>query len=396
MRILFLAHRLPYPPNKGDKIRSYHFVRHLARTHEVHIACPIDDPRDLEHVATLRGMVASVTHAPNHGLGTQLRRFLSIPRGLPVSVGNFHCSDLQRRIDALLAERQFDCVFAYSSPMAEYLFRSTQREAGGRIRRVIDFIDVDSAKWADYAARSGGWRSWLYRREALLLAEYESRISREFDAVLLVSALERRVLPTEVARDVVHVVPNGVDLDYFSASAPSGAVPPRIVFTGVMDYLPNVEGVIWFVREIWPLIRARHPTAQFDIVGSRPTPAVRLLASHDGVHVAGFVPDVRSYLSEARVCVAPLLIARGIQNKVLEAMATARPVVCTPQAAEGLDAVRGEHLLVAEDARTFAHNVATLLQSPAEADRVGAAARAWVEEHHPWSRALATLEGILQ
>lgn len=396
MRILFLSHRLPYPPNKGDKIRSFHLLSHLATRHEVHVACPIGDATDLDHVASLRSRVAGVSYERIDGLATMLQRPLAIATGESVSIRAFHSRKLQSQVDDLLDRLPFDCVFAFSSSMAEYCFRS--RHWQGRMRRMrklMDLIDVDSAKWADYAARSRGWRRWIYRREARLLAAYETHIATEFDTLFLVSEAERCVLPPGLPAQKVLALPNGVDLDYFTpAPAPvSGA--PRVVFTGVMDYWPNVEGVSWFVRDVWPAVRAMHPDARFDIVGSKPDSRVLALAEQPGVQVTGFVPDVRSYIAAAQVCVAPLRIARGVQNKVLEAMAMARAVVCTPQALEGIPAMPGSQVLVAAEASGFAVEVSRLLGAPVEAGRIGAAGRTCVEHHHRWERALAPLDTLL-
>lgn len=394
MRILFLSHRLPYPPNKGDKIRSYHLLAHLAARHEVHLACPIDDATDLDHVASLRSRVASVGHARIDGLLARLQRPLALATNEPVSVRAFYSRALQQHVDDLLERLPFDCVFAFSGPMAEYCFRSRHWQGRMRsIRKLMDLIDVDSAKWSDYAARSAGWRRWVYRREARLLAAYETRIAAEFDTLFLVTEAEKNALPPGLPAHKVLALLNGVDLDFFTPAPISPA--PCVVFTGVMDYWPNVEGVSWFVQEVWPLVRARHPDARLDIVGSKPDSRVQALAQASGVRVTGFVPDVREYIAAGRVCIAPLRIARGVQNKVLEAMAMARPVVCTSQALEGIPAVPGRHVLVADNAAAYADAVSRLLEPTDEARQIGAAARACVETHHRWDATLAPLDRLL-
>lgn len=396
MRILFLAHRLPYPPNKGDKIRSFHILSHLAVRHEVHVACNIDDAADLAHVATLRGRVSSLVYSRIDGLLHRLQRPMALLTGQPVSVRSFYSGALQHEIDRLLETLGFDCVFAFSSPMAEYVFRSRHRDRVlGKCRTLMDLIDVDSAKWSDYAARSRGIARWIYSREARLLAAYEARIAGQFDRLFLVSQAESRALPPSIPAGKVSTLPNGVDLEYFRAAPLPEAGPPRVAFTGVMDYRPNVEGVEWFAREVWPAVRERHPDACFDIVGSRPEARVVALAQLPGIRVTGFVPDVREYVAAARVCVAPLFIARGVQNKVLEAMAMARPVVCTPQALEGIPARAEEQVLVASTPQDFAAAVVRLLGSTGDAARMGAAARACVERHHRWDATLAPLDALL-
>ncbi len=395
MRLLFLTHRLPYPPDKGDKIRSFHLLGHLARRHEVHLATLVDDAADLRHLELLRGRVSSLAMARIDGPLRRPLASLALLRGASASVAYFHSASLQRQIDALVDVHDFDAVFCYSSPMAEYVFRS--RHAAGRlarVRKIMDFIDVDSAKWLDYAAHAPAWKAALYRREARGLAALETRIAGEFDHLFLVSTPEIALFPDAAARTRLQALPNGVDLEFFSP-APEAGDPVRLVFTGVMDYWPNVEGVSWFVAEVWPRIRAAFPEAQFDIVGSRPDAAVQALARTPGVNVTGRVEDVRGFIARARVSVAPLRIARGVQNKVLEAMAMGRPVVTTPQAHAGLDAEDGHELLVGADAPSFAAAVLRLLQDRGYANAVGQAARACVARAYRWDLNLAMLDRVL-
>jgi sugar transferase (PEP-CTERM/EpsH1 system associated) len=400
MRILFLAHRLPFPPDKGDKIRSFHLLAYLAARHEVHVACPIDNAADLEHVESLRCQVHGLEFVRMDGLFSKLQRGLALLTGQPVSLRAFYSRRLQSQVDSLLSRLRFDCVFVYSSPMAQYVFRSRHwPDARRGMRMLADFIDVDSAKWSNYAASCPGvlqWpRRWLFRREARLLAAHECRVGREFDKVFLVTDAERNELPAGVQQEKVLALANGVDLEYFSHVPAPPARPARVAFTGVMDYWPNVEGVLWFVNEVWPMVRAANPDAHFDIVGRNPSPAVRKLEANPGVCVTGFVPDVREHVSAAQVCVAPLRIARGVQNKVLEAMAMGRPVVCTPQALEGISADVGKEALVADDPLSFSRAINQLLSDPGKAAEIGTAGLAYVTRNHRWSDTLAALDELL-
>jgi sugar transferase (PEP-CTERM/EpsH1 system associated) len=404
MRILLLTHRPPFPPDKGDKIRSFHLLEHLSRRHELHLATLVDDPADLAQLPQLATRVRSLAHARIDGPLRRPLASLALLAGRSASVEYFHSGDLQRQVDALLGAVEVDCVFAYSSPMAEYVLRS--RHASGRLARalkVIDYVDVDSAKWADYARRDGGWRALAWRAESRALAAHERRVAAGFDRLLLVSAREAEVFPDAAARSRIVALQNGVDLAYFApGAAPQAGTAhgdagdaPRVVFTGVMDYRPNVEGVAWFASEVWPLVRAGLPDAQFDVVGSRPARRITELAREPGINVTGRVDDVRGYLARARVSVAPLRIARGVQNKVLEAMAMAKPVVATPEAADGIEAEPGRDLVVAGDAQAFAASVLALLRDGSRAESIGRAARACVERHYRWDRNLAILDGVL-
>jgi sugar transferase (PEP-CTERM/EpsH1 system associated) len=391
-RVLMLAHRLPYPPNKGDKIRAYHVLRHLAQRHEVALACLVDDPADCGHVEALRAQVAEVATARIDGPLRKAGSLRAVLSSRSITVTHFHATSLQQQVDAWIDAAPFDAVYCSSAATAEYLFRS--RHAGAALRgarTVMDLIDVDSVKWAQYAERAGPAMGWLYRYEARALAAYERRIVEAFDRVFLVSPAEAALLDAGEARGKVGAFANGVDLEYFAPRA-SGADGPLLVFTGVMDYPPNVEAVRWFANEVFPAIRAEMPEARFAIVGSRPDAAVRRLDSQAGITVTGFVDDVRDWLARAAVCVAPLRIARGVQNKVLEAMAMARPVVASPQAFEGIEARAGEELLVAEDATAFSRQVLGLLRDPSRATGIGRAARACVERHYRWDANLSVLD----
>jgi sugar transferase (PEP-CTERM/EpsH1 system associated) len=395
MRILLLTHRLPYPPNRGDKIRTFNVLAHLARHHEVRLACPVDDPADLAHVPALEKLCAEVVAEPNTG-GRAAAGLLALATASSITVRHFHFGKLQDRIDALIDAGEVDAVFCFSSPMAEYVFRS--RHAHGKLRsdaRLMDLIDVDSYKWRQYAQRSRGPLSWVYAYEAARLGNYERRISREFDELFLVSAQERDYMPAGANTDHLHALGNGVDLEYFSPRTDGRVAPPTIVFTGVMDYPPNVQGAQWFADEVLPLILAQRSDARFVIVGSKPTEAVRRLGQRPNIEVTGFVDDVRVFVAGASVCIAPLKIARGVQNKVLEAMAMGKAVVCTPQALEGIRVPPGDAVVVASDASGYAAQVLELIGAPERAAQLGAAARRCMEQHYSWSANLQPLDALL-
>lgn len=398
MKVLFLAHRIPFPPNKGDKIRSFNVLRYLAARHEVHVGCLVDDESDLRYVPKLRELARSVSFERIH---PRLGRIAALPgmlRSRALSVTYFHSGKLQKAIDEVLASQGIDAIFCSCSPMAEYLFRSRYAQRIAASVRVMDLIDVDSQKWRQYAASRPAWTAWIYRYEAQCLARYEARIVRTFDRVLLVSEAEKAQLPGELQLSSVRSIPNGVDLEYFSP-AHTGVFPasgPLLVFTGVMDYWPNVDGVQWFVEKIFPRIRASVPDVRFLIVGNRPTAQVRKLAATPGVTVTGFVEDIRDYVGAAGVCIVPLRIARGIQNKLLEAMAMGKAVVSTPQAYEGLRAQSGRDLLVAADEAAFAEATIQLLGDPQRAAVMGRKARLCVERNYAWEGNLSELDDLIR
>jgi len=395
--LLFLAHRIPYPPNKGDKIRSWNMLRHLARDYRIHLGCFIDDPADEAHRAVLEDICASCRFVRLH---PRLGRLLSLSRlmtGDPLTLGYFHDRALAAWARQHLIGNKVRRAFVFSSSMAQYVVGA----AGARARRVVDFVDVDSDKWRQYAQSQRGFMRWLYGRESRTLLAFERRVAAEADASLFVSAAEaalfRRLAPESAAR--VAAVSNGVDLDYFdpgaSFASPFATGAAALVFTGAMDYWANVDGVVWFAREVLPAIRAARPDAEFWIVGAHPAPQVRALESLPGVRVTGAVEDVRPYIAHADVVVAPLRLARGVQNKVLEAMAMARPVVATPDALEGLEAESGREVIRAASPAGLAEAAIGLL-SGGDGDAIGRRARARVVADYGWGANLAALKDFLE
>jgi sugar transferase (PEP-CTERM/EpsH1 system associated) len=396
--LLFLSHRIPYPPDKGDKIRAWHVLRHLARSHRIHLGCFVDDPADLAHVATLGALCADLKIVPIRRRWHRLRSLARARPGLPLSLAYFADAGLRAWVAAKVAGG-IELAFVHCSAMAPYLLGER------RVRRVLDMVDVDSAKWADYAARAGLpgrllGAGLLWAREARTLLAFERAAARDYDHTLFVSRDEAATFAA-LAPDSAGRIgwrDNGVDFSAF-APAHAGASPypeggPYAVFTGTMDYRPNIDAVTWFADAVLPLIRQRHPTLRFAIVGANPAPAVRRLGARPGILVTGRVADTRPYLAHAALAVAPLRLARGTQNKVLEALAMARPVVATPEAFAGLRAVPGRDLLVGADAASLAAHAGDVLAG--RHPGLGAAGRALVQRDYAWDRTLAGLESLFE
>lgn len=399
-RILFICHRIPYPPNKGDKIRSFNFIRHLAARHEVHLAFMVDNKDDVKNIEPLKEFSHNIFFET---LSPRVKKITSAVKALlftsqPVSIPYFYSRSLQQKIDAFLDVNTVDSVFCFSSPTAEYLYNS--RHYNGLLKKVpwvMDLIDVDSHKWRQYAETNTQPLRWLYRREADYLLQYEQRIVKEFQQILLVSESEKKLLNKYVSAPSIKAVGNGVDLEYF---APGKGIPAphealTLVFTGAMDYWPNIEGVEWFADAVFPLIKQAVPDVRLHIVGSNPSPQVKSLAKIDGIFVAGYVTDTRDYFAAADICVIPLRIARGIQNKVLEAMAMGKAVVCTAEALEGITAEPGKDLLVAEEAEAFAKAVIQLLDNQTYRQQLGDMARKCMEKNYSWAKALEHIDDVL-
>jgi sugar transferase (PEP-CTERM/EpsH1 system associated) len=388
--LLFLSHRIPYPPDKGEKIRAWHCFLRLARTHRMHLGCFLDDPADRVHLDALRSHCADLKLIEIDRTRQKLASLLRARPGQPLTLGYFASARLQEWTRAKIAGG-IDRAFVYCSAMAPYLM------GANGVRRVLDMVDVDSAKWGEYAAGTAWPARAVWAREARTLLAFERAAARDFDVSLFVSQAEAdaflRLAPEAAGR--VGAMDNGVDFSYFSPdetfARPVAGAAPYAVFTGTMDYWPNVDAVTWFAEAVLPAIQARHPGFRFVIVGANPAPAVQRLAAETLV-VTGRVPDVRPYLAHAALAVAPLRIARGTQNKVLEAMAMARPVVATPQAFDGLRALPGRDLLVGADAASLAALAAELLDGRHPA--LGAAARAAVQRNYDWDATLAGLDTL--
>ena len=404
--LLFLSHRIPYPPDKGEKIRAWHMLQALREAGwRIRLGCLVDDPADLAHLPLLGAQVAELCAVPVDRRRRLAASLAGARPGQPLSLPYFSHPRLRRWVAATLGSGRISAVLAYSSAMAPYVMRHGGGAGPGpEVTRVLDMVDVDSEKWASYAAEAAGLRCLVWAREARTLLRFERQAAAAFDHTLLVSPDECRrfaeLAPEAASR--VTAVENGVDLAHFSpAHRFAPAMPDAgklLVFTGTMDYRPNIDAVTWFAREVLPALRLRHPDARFAprfaIVGANPAPEVRHLALLPGVTVTGRVEDPRPWLAQAALVVAPLRIARGIQNKVLEAMAMGRPVLASGPAFEGVRARPGRDLLVAEDAAGFARLAAEVLDG-GHPD-LGTHARAAMERGHAWSHTLRTLDALLR
>ena len=393
---LFIAHRIPFPPDRGDKIRSHHLLKALAKLGPVHVATLAETNADRAAEVAMAQMCEShcLTDRP---LGLAHVGVRALASRKPVSLTAFDVRDLRAWIARQIAERPIDTIFVFSGQMGQYV----PADFAGRV--VIDLCDVDSIKFEAYAQESRAPKSWLYAREARLLAEEESRLVARADTTLLVSEAEANLLrsrQTETGGNI-SALGNGIDTDTFDPRAiePHPALVaeagPHIVFTGQMDYPPNVAAVKRAASAIMPGIRRRFPAARFHVVGRAPTADVLALDKANGTRVWGEVADVRPFLGAADLVLAPLAIARGVQNKVLEAMAMARPVVLSPEAAAGIDGIDGVHLAIGQGDAALTTAATELLSDSQQAVTMGAAARRFVVAHKSWDAALAPLAAIM-
>lgn len=395
--ILFLAHRIPFPPDRGDKIRSHHLLKALAQLSPVHVgtfgetAADMAAENELAQIAASHCLIRRRKPLPLAGLE-------ALASGKPVSVAAWDSAALRAWVAKTLAERPIDTIFVFSGQMGQYVPDSF----AGRV--VIDLCDVDSAKFEAYGRHGSFPRSIIDRREGRVLAREEGRLAHRADVTLLISDNEANLLRSRLRSPDgtdIRSIRNGIDAELFDPAKVepqaelSSAKGPQIVFTGQMDYQPNVAAAERVIHAILPGIRAQHPDAAFHIVGRAPAP--KLLA-HDGkesVRVWGEVPDVKPFLAAADIVIAPLTIARGIQNKVLEAMAMARPVLVSPEAATGIEAIDGEHFAIADSDAMLVARALALIEGREAAAAMGRAARDYVVRHQSWPAMLAPLAEIV-
>lgn len=415
MRVLLVANRSPWPPTNGASVRQYYILEALKqRGHEVEVYSFAEPEIAAESERRTLQIADGGRIVPIESLRTRLGAVHALLTGAPLSVGYYDSAELHRAVAKSHARRPFDTAVVHSGNVVQYVPRSV------RPHGLFDMADVDSEKFVDYARDGKLPMRIVYGIEGRRLRAYEFAAIRDFAATYLVAERERELisqaLETHRLSDKVHVLPNGVDIDFFHPQAhrpldldrlPEGErrffAPggPRIVFTGVMDYPPNVDAAQRFATAILPRIRAQIPDARFYAVGSRPTEAVRALEKIPGVHVTGFVDDARPYFTSADVYVLPLRIARGIQNKALEAMACGRPIVSTASVAAGLcsggaEVRHGEHLLVADDDESFAAEVLVLLRDRERGQALGRAARLCVERHFGWGPIMRQFVDMLE
>lgn len=387
-QILLLTHRVPHPPNRGDRIRSHHLLKCLSARADVHLACLADEAVASESRAWLDHHCVGVAVEPLGKCSRWSRATLSAMRGRTVTEGLFRSPRLKRTVRRWAREKRFDVVVVFCSSMWQYSEIPELSDAPV----VADLVDVDSQKWFDYAQGTFGWRRWLCQLEGRRVRQLEGRIVRRAKAITLVSDAEAELFRSLWPNDKTIGVPNGVDMEYFNPDA----VEPvdesyDCVFVGQLDYRPNVEGVRWFCQHVWPAIVRERPGATFAIVGRRPVAEVRKLAELTGVKLIGEVADVRPYLAAAKIAVAPLQIARGIQNKVLEAMAMGVPVVASLCAMTGLNIAQDDHTVCTVAPSEWISALLELLPDVARCKQLAERGRAFVVRRHSWQSCLAPL-----
>ena len=397
--IVYLVHRFPYPPDRGDRIRAYHIIRRLAGRCRLSVVAFTDSAIPAADRAALGKHCDHLEVVPVRRVSQLGKAGWSLMRGRSATCGAFASSAFTQAIRRVVEAAPADRVLLSTSGLADYVLGTELRG----VPFVADFVDLDSQKWADYAQATPPGLRAIYTLESRRLQQVEAATANSAQAVTLVTA-EEAELCQRVCNGPICVATNGVDLEYYRPAAADDRLadddsaesgPATCVFVGVMDYRPNVDGVEWFARAVWPEVRKRFPSARFRIVGRNPVRRVRRLQAVAGVEVVGGVPDVRPYLHEATVAISPLRIARGLQNKVLEAMACGKAVVASSRAAAGLAAQPERDLLVADSADEWTATLTALFTNAERRRQLGAAARRYAESQHDWADCLAPLTDVL-
>ena len=390
MRILYVCHRFPYPPRRGGTIRPFNMIKHLSQSHEV-VVCSLT--RSPQMTADAQGIAP---HCAEFHIGQvddrvqTLRMIATLPTPFPASESFFHSTRLARQIRHLLATQKFDLIFVHCSSVAHYV-----ADVQG-IPKMLDYGDMDSAKWLEYAGHKPFPLSLGYWWEGTRVQALEKRLARKFDFCSTITRAEHQTFLNYGSDTPSGWFPNGVDNSFFAPIENVEYDPNTIVFIGRMDYFPNQQGMIGFCRDVMPLLKAKRPALKLQIVGAEPSQEVKDLGKLPGVTVTGTVPDVRPYVTQAALTVAPLLIARGTQNKILEAMAMGVPVVASQIAAAGVDAGPGQHILAADAPQDMCNAILSVLDNPAERARLSQAGRARVLSNHAWPNSMKRLDAHIE
>jgi sugar transferase (PEP-CTERM/EpsH1 system associated) len=387
MKILFLCHRIPYPPNKGDKLRAFNIIKYLSKEHKIYLVSLYDNKEDKNYIPSLKQFCKESSFFYLNPWLARIKGFFFLLFNQPISLGYFYSHKMKRRVRGLIKTRELDLAYVYSSSMAQYVMNEDRK-------KIMDFVDCDSAKWGQYSKFSGFPLSWVYKREQNLLEAYEKKITQNFDRFIVATEGEKKEFSRFLETDKFIVLHNGVDTDFFRQVLQTQA--KNLIFTGEMNYFANIDGVIYFCKEVLPIIRKKFPEVKFYIVGRNPTHSVRALSRMEGIFVTGFVEDTREYFKNSAISIVPLRIAQGVQNKVLEAMASGLSVVTTSKAISGLKPQADKNVLVADNPQDFANKVIMLLEDSDVRRRLGEGARRYVEENYNWERNLSELKELIR
>jgi polysaccharide biosynthesis protein PslH len=382
VRLLFVAPRFPYPPMQGDRRRAYELLRRLRERYAITLVAP-DAPDSARHAAELCDRWVPVAGG---ALGALAATAAAAVRDLPLQVGYYCPPALRAAARRLLGEGRYDLIHLHTARVGPIVADAI----AARVPAVVDLIDALSLNMRRRAERERAPRRWIFAAESRRMARYEQWLLRHVAAATIVAAPDCAALG---APENLHVVPLGVDLDRFSSDG-AARDPATLVFSGRMAYFPNADAAQFLAAEILPLVRAQIPGARLRIVGADPTPATLALRALPGVEVTGYVERVEAELRRATLAVAPMRAGTGLQFKILEAMACGAPVVATPLALAGIEAVDGVHALAADGPRALADAIVRVCSQPELAQGLARAGRRLVESRYTWGAAVESFDQI--
>lgn len=389
--IVVLAHRVPYPPNKGEKLRTFHQIEEIVRQgHQVTVLAPIENSDDLNNAKQLsEHFDIPVKTAQLNAKPLRLLRALLL--GQSFSEANFYSNELLGRF--LVDTATADSILLTASSLAPYAFALPDNQ---KAQLLMDFMDVDSDKWAQYSQQSGFAKKWVYRREANKIRVLERAVSESFTRTFVIAETERKLFQKEVHQaENLLVLGNGIDQKLFNPCENKPNEEINFLFSGVMDYKPNIDAVLWFVKNCWPNIQKEVEGAKLIIAGMSPSDAITALAKNSNIEVTGFVDDIKPYFDKSHIFVAPFQIARGVQNKVLQAMASAIPVISTALGAEGIICKDGEDIVIAQDAKVFEQIAIKLAKTPSLRNEIGYKGLQTINNNYAWESVLLPLTETL-
>ncbi|MEK7274415.1 MAG: TIGR03087 family PEP-CTERM/XrtA system glycosyltransferase [Candidatus Desantisbacteria bacterium] len=389
MKILFISQRLPYPPIRGDKIRGFNLVRGLSEQHDVSVVSFIRTTKEMADVEALKQYCTSVDVCMLGEWKSKLNACLGVFTTKPLTLSWYYSKQLWDIVQKKIRDEKFDLLFVMCSSMAQYVFDNDNP-------KIIDLVDVDSEKWIQYANRTSFPYSWVYSLEAKRLRRYEKDINKIFNNCLVVTEEEKKIFSSfSLYPDKITAISIGIDEEYFKPLLEE-YTSNTIVFTGAMDYFPNIDAMIFFCKEILPLVKEKLPDVILYIVGSSPTQEVQRLANNKDIIVTGYVDDTRPYIGKSAVCVVPLRVAQGIQNKILEAMSMGIPVVTTSFGNKGVGAEEDKEIVVADDKNKFAEKVVEILQNRILRDQLSRNGKQLIGQRYSWKRVTDELNELIE
>ena len=392
MKIVVVAARFPYPLDKGDRLTVYHTLRCLSQRHEMSLVCFLEPGQDEEWIDKVAPFCHRIELVRLNRVRAYLNTALGLLGSLPLQVRYFTDPAMSETLARVVEEEQPDVLYAQLLRVSSYIEPYADRV---RVAAFNASVTLEMKRTMAYAGKGPVARlmAWLEHRK---LSAFEPEFARRFDRVLYISEHDRAQAETEAPLDNVLILPHGVDYEYFTPDPTVPKTPDSVIMTGNMGYAPNVDAAQYLAAEVLPLVRDEIPNVTLSIVGADPPAAVRDLANDPAIEVTGRVPDLRVYMNRAAVAVAPIRIGAGLQNKVLEGMSMGLPVVTTTIGNEGIQAVDGEKLFVADSPDLFAKRITELLRDARLRERVGAAARNFILSDWTWETFLTRLEADME